>query len=76
MNGAKESMLAIINKHVCICGKHTLEDSTVKFLSQNKMKVSYDTIVWMLTFAKRNCEPELYYTIAKEYLGKMQKKEY
>jgi len=56
VNGAKESLLSILRKHVCQCGKHTLEKLSSKFLSLNKVAASYDILVWMFIFIKINCD--------------------
>ncbi len=60
VNGAKESLLSILRKYACQHGKHTLEKSTMKFLSANKVSASYDLVVWMFLFLKLNCQPTLY----------------
>ena len=74
VNGAKESLLAILRKHICQCDKHTLEKLTFKFLTVNKITASYDILVWMFIFLRKNCEHDLYLNIVKEYIMKMQKK--
>lgn len=74
VNGAKESLLSILKRHMCDCGKHTGDRLVQKFLTANKITASYDVMVWMFMFVRLNCEEDLYKTIAQEYLQKMVKK--
>jgi hypothetical protein len=46
----------------------------MKFVTQNKITASYDILVWMFIFIRKNCEGDIYSTILKEYLVKMRKK--
>lgn len=74
VNGAKESLLSILKRHTCDCGKHTGDRMVQKFLTANKITASYDVMVWMFMFMRLHCEENLYKTIADEYLKKMVKK--
>lgn len=45
-NGARESLKAIVNKYVCQCGKHRMNELMERFLSQHKINSTYDATVW------------------------------
>jgi len=60
VNGAKESLLSILRKYKCGCGKHTLQKLTTKFLSSNKITASYDIIVWMLMYIEKMTSFSIY----------------
>jgi hypothetical protein len=64
VNGAKESILTILNRHSCDCGKHNLAESVVKFLKSNNITASYDIIVWIFIYLRLNCESKIYKEIA------------
>jgi hypothetical protein len=55
VNGAKESLLAILRKSICNCEKHNLEKLTLKFLASNKITASYDIPVWMFIYLRKVC---------------------
>jgi len=55
VNGAKESLLSILRRHACDCGKHTGDKLILRFLSTNKITASYDVMVWMFIFMRLNC---------------------
>ena len=74
VNGAKESLLAILRKYICKCTKHNLEKLTLRFLNQNKITASYNILVWMFIFIRQNCQSKIYSTILSEYLVKMKRK--
>ena len=75
VNGAKESLLAIMKKYICGCSKHTLDKLAIKFLNKNGITASYDLVVWIFIFIRKIGDSETYSEILKDYLKKMRKKE-